>query len=88
MFTNRLIILTSLLLVLGVIGINGYAESNTKNNVKSNAEKTAQYFESIKIKFWNWQQDLGISGLRNLKLSYRPVYILKKYEVSPGSEDV
>lgn len=29
----------------------------------------------------NWEQDLGISGLRQLKQSYRPVEFLKKYSI-------
>ena len=34
------------------------------------------------IKYWNWEQDLNLEGLRNLKMSYRPVNFLKKFEVS------
>lgn len=31
------------------------------------------------ILYWNWEQDLGIEGLRRLKQSYRPAYQIRKY---------
>ena len=34
------------------------------------------------VKYWNWEQDLNLEGLRNLKMSYRPVSFLKKFAVS------
>ncbi len=33
-------------------------------------------------KFLNWEQDLGLPGLRASKLSYRPNHFLKKYSVT------
>jgi hypothetical protein len=33
-------------------------------------------------KYWNWEQDLNIEGLKQLKLSYRPTHYLKKYTVA------
>ena len=32
-------------------------------------------------KYINWEQDLGLASLRNLKLSYKPKHMLKKYSV-------
>jgi hypothetical protein len=48
-------------------------------------EKVAQYLLSQKVLFWNWQQDLGIEGLRKVKTAYHPVRFLKKYRVSDTS---
>lgn len=45
-------------------------------------EKIAAYLEANSVEFWNWQQDLGIGGLRDAKKSYDPVDFLKKYTVS------
>jgi uncharacterized protein len=45
-------------------------------------EKTAGYLAMNKILRWNWQQDLGLVGLRRVKLSYRPIAMLNKYRVS------
>ena len=44
-------------------------------------ESTANVLLTKGVQFWNWQQDLGITGLRELKLSYQPVSFLKKYLV-------
>ena len=33
-------------------------------------------------KYWNWEQDLGIAGLKKMKRSYRPVDQLRKYIVT------
>lgn len=44
-------------------------------------EQIAKYLVSRNVKWWNWQQDLGIEGLRGTKLSYRQVHFFKKYTV-------
>lgn len=36
------------------------------------------------INWWNWEQDLGIQGLRRSKTSYHPTLFLKKYKISPA----
>lgn len=46
-------------------------------------ERTAEYLVSRNVHAWNWQQDLGIPGLRQLKMSYNPITILEKYSLSP-----
>lgn len=43
--------------------------------------KVARNLTSMGYRYWNWQQDLGLSSLRNMKLSYRPISKLKKYTV-------
>jgi hypothetical protein len=45
-------------------------------------QKISSYLVSQGVKLWNWQQDLGLEGLRRVKLSYEPAYFLKKYMVS------
>jgi hypothetical protein len=45
-------------------------------------EYVAHNLLNHEVKLWNWEQDLNIEGLRQLKLSYRPVDFLKKYKVS------
>ncbi len=42
----------------------------------------ARYLQKRGFKHWNWQQDLGIHNLRNMKLGYRPKKKLKKYTVT------
>lgn len=37
-------------------------------------------------KYWNWEQDLGITSLRKMKLAYRPVAYNKKYVVKMRCE--
>jgi hypothetical protein len=33
------------------------------------------------IKYYNWQQDLGVHGMRTSKTKYKPIYFLKKFLV-------
>lgn len=44
-------------------------------------EKTAQYLYSRGVVYLNYEQDLGLSGLRRSKSSYRPIAMLKKFKV-------
>lgn len=43
-------------------------------------QEANKYLED-KIAYVNWQQDLGLEGLRKAKLAYRPEYFLRKYTV-------
>jgi hypothetical protein len=45
-------------------------------------QKKAQHLETLGVSFWNYEQDLGVEGLRQSKMDYRPVDFLKKYSVS------
>lgn len=51
-------------------GIYEYMNYNVALHLKSKGFDT-----------WNWQQDLGAPGLRQVKLSYRPIYMLNKYRI-------
>lgn len=48
-------------------------------------QRVSQYLRYIKIEYWNWEQDLGVPSLQNVKSSYRPVSFLKKFKISPHS---
>ncbi len=50
-------------------------------------QQIATYLVSQDVKWWNWQQDLGIEGLRQVKLSYQPIHFLKKYIVGKKLSD-
>ncbi len=43
--------------------------------------QVAQELLSLRCKYVNWEQDLGIAGLRQSKSSFRPSKFLKKYTV-------
>jgi hypothetical protein len=44
----------------------------------------AKILESYGVKYFNWEQDLGIEGLRKSKQKYSPVEMLKKYKIGCG----
>jgi|SRR3989344_2254853 len=41
----------------------------------------AKYLHSLGIKYFNWEQDLGISNLRYSKIKYKPAFFLKKLRI-------
>ena len=70
------------------MGANGYVmghSSKTDKNIHgSNAylvQEMARIIEAQGGLFFNYQQDLGVSGLRTAKERFRPVSFLKKYVV-------
>lgn len=46
------------------------------------ARKMALHFEAQGVAYWNWEQDLGLEGLRRSKSGFQPVSFLKKYIIS------
>jgi hypothetical protein len=44
--------------------------------------EVAKSLRAVGCKWVNWEQDLGLEGLRRSKLSYNPAKMLKKYAVS------
>lgn len=69
-----------------VIGHFVKADTTYKGVYEFLNEKTARHLLSLGAKFWNWQQDLGIEGLRQLKQSYHPTHILKKHRVKVNTQ--
>jgi uncharacterized protein len=47
------------------------------------SQQTAQKLLDYECKHVNWEQDLGLQGLRKSKLSYHPSDFLKKYFIKP-----
>lgn len=43
--------------------------------------ENARLLHKAGCKYVNWEQDLGLTGLRDMKLSYKPTRFLKKYTV-------
>lgn len=41
----------------------------------------AKIFKKLGIKHYNWQQDLGVQGMRDSKIKYKPIYFMKKFLV-------
>lgn len=67
----------------------GYAISHffkIKSDYKGVSEylnqQTAQFLHEDGVELWNWEQDLGITGLNKSKMGYRPVQFLKKYKIN------
>ena len=47
------------------------------------ATQSAQKLLELGAKYTNWEQDLGLEGLRRSKMSYHPVKMLTKYTIKP-----
>jgi hypothetical protein len=42
----------------------------------------AKYLHKLGVKYYNWEQDLGIESLRYAKIKYRPAFLLRKLYLS------
>lgn len=67
---------------------NGYVMSHyfkTTSTINGLSEYFNRFIagELIKkgYKYWNWEQDLGIPQLRDMKMRYRPITMLEKYKL-------
>jgi uncharacterized protein len=65
--------------------ISHFAKADMKchrgtNDILNWAE--AKILDSLGIKYFNWEQDLGIMGLKKAKEKYSPAFYLKKFIVS------
>jgi hypothetical protein len=59
------------------------AEYNDLNIYTYLSQQAAKDLSGLGCKYVNWEQDLGLPGLRKAKLSYKPAGFLKKYTVKP-----
>jgi len=48
----------------------------------------AKYLHTIGIKYFNWEQDLEISGLRYAKIKYKPAFFFKKLIIKSNTEQI
>lgn len=75
-------------IILGEYAISHFIKGNTKEYPYIydilNWEE-AKILDSKNVKYYNWEQDLGISGLKSSKEKYKPSFFLKKYIIKEGS---
>ena len=67
---------------------SGFSKANIKCHKSIYAVlnwEEAKILKKKGIKYYNWEQDIGIENLRKSKMSYHPVGFLKKYKVSYNS---
>ncbi len=62
--------------------IGHFIKTHKEGSFEYLMRETAHHLSEINIEFFNFEQDLGIPGLRKSKSSYRPVNFLKKYIIS------
>lgn len=63
------------------IGYFGKADRNYDGVYAVLEHETAKYYQKMKCKYANLEQDLGLSGLRLNKTLWRPSHFLKKYTI-------
>ena len=69
-------------LVSNDYAIGHFFKTNKHGSFEYLMKETSKYLSENNIKFLNFEQDLGINGLKKSKLSYRPVNFLKKYSIT------
>ncbi len=47
----------------------------------------AKILHEKKIKYYNWEQDLGVPGLRYSKEKYKPIFMLKRFTVTRANKE-
>lgn len=64
------------------MGHFGKSNYEYKNSSKVLEHYTSEYLRNKGFKYMNLQQDTGILGLRKAKMSLKPIYFLKKFNVT------
>lgn len=64
------------------------ADSNYKGLNEALHFFVSQKLALKNIRYWNYEQDLGIPQLRQSKAKYKPIFYLKKYIVKKTADDV
>ncbi|MGI9118327.1 MAG: DUF2156 domain-containing protein [Minisyncoccia bacterium] len=62
--------------------IGHFIKSHKEGSFEFIMQETAKKLAEKGVKYFNFEQDLGIEGLRKSKQSYRPAFFLKKFNVS------
>ena len=61
------------------------ADSDYKGAIDAINNMAAKFLLDKGVEFWNWADDIGLEGLRQAKLSYRPIAFFKKYSVTKNN---
>ena len=82
---NKLIAFNLYEVTHGAYGISAFqkADKNFTGIYAFLSHEAAKHMHSLGCRFINYEQDLGIEGLRLSKSLWKPVHYLKKYIISP-----